>query len=61
MSTFTDFLGMTSCTLSILFLDLKPIVKKLFSIEIVTFPLKQNLGRIKWVKYTVTSSCLKQT
>jgi hypothetical protein len=34
MSTIPDSLGMTSYTLSILFLALKPTVKKLFSIEI---------------------------
>jgi hypothetical protein len=33
MGTFPDSMGMTSYTLAILFLALKPIVKKLFSIE----------------------------
>jgi hypothetical protein len=37
ISTFPDSLGMTSYTLAILFFALKPIVKKLLSIEIVIF------------------------
>jgi hypothetical protein len=36
-STFPDSLAMTSYTLAILFFALKPIVKKLLSIEIVIF------------------------
>jgi hypothetical protein len=37
MGTFPDSFGMTSYTLAILYFALKPIVKKLLSIEIVIF------------------------
>jgi hypothetical protein len=36
MGTYPDSLGMTSYNMAILFFALKQIVKKLFSIEIVT-------------------------
>jgi hypothetical protein len=58
MGTFPDSLGMTSYTLAILLLALKPIVKKFFSLEIVIFHtllfyLKQNAYQLTNIKLIV--------
>jgi hypothetical protein len=59
LKTFVNSLGMISYTLSILIFAIKPIVKKLFSIEIIIFHIC-TFGSIIG-KISVTGSCLEQT